>query len=133
VSPGIPDVVQQLLQGPIASVRQLDMLLLMHQAGEGRTWSAAELETALRSSYEAVDADLAGLLQAGLIAVIIGPPTLWRYTPGTHRATIEALAGYYRTHRTSVVRLIASKPNRQDALDTFADAFRLRRREHDDG
>jgi hypothetical protein len=134
VSPGIPEDVRNLVQSSITSLRQLDLLLFMRQAGESRTWSAAELETALRSSPTAVDADLAGLLQARLIQVIVGPPTLWQYAPGDRRRVVDALAEAYRTHRTSIIRFIASQPSSAGALDGFADAFRLRRKdEHGNG
>jgi hypothetical protein len=133
VSPGISDDVRQLLQASIASVRQLDMLMLMRDGGEARTWSASELETALRSSDAAVDTDVAGLLQAGLIEVVTGPPTLWKYAPGGRRPMVDALAGYYRTHRTSVIKAIASATSTNAAMDQFADAFRLRRTEEHDG
>lgn len=122
---------RDLLQRSIGSVRQLDLLLLMRDAGTSREWTAGELETTLRSSATAVDADLAGLLQAGLIEVVHGPPTLWRFQPGDRTRTIDELAKCYRTHRTSVVRLVASSST--GSLDQFADAFRLRRRSDTDG
>lgn len=120
-----------LLERSIDSVRQLDMLLLMREAGTARDWSADELETALRSSATAVDTDLAGLLQAGLVEVEAGPPTLWRYRPGSGDRTVAALAACYRTHRTTVVRVISSSA--ASSMDEFADAFRLRRKDGPDG
>lgn len=131
VSPGIPDDVRQLLEASIASVRQLDLLLLMRGSGE-RTWSATELERALRSSATAVEADLAGLLDAALVEVDAGPPTLWRYAPAQQRRVVDSLADCYRTHRTSVIKLIASSTSDGGALDAFADAFRIRRKERDE-
>ena len=124
MSPGVPDHVQELLHRCIASVRQLDLLLLLRETRD-RDWSANELETALRSSATALDTDLSGLLQVGLVEVQPGPPTVWRYRAGPDDPKVEALARCYRTHRTTVVRIIASSG--RSSLDQFADAFRRRK------
>ena len=124
MSPGVPDEVHQLLDRCIAWVRQLDLLLLLRETSD-RDWSANELETALRSSSTAIDTDLSGLLRAEFVEVGSGPPTTWRYRSGPHDVTVEALGRCYRTHRTSVVRIIASSG--RSSLDEFADAFRRRK------
>lgn len=130
VSPGIPDDVHQLLKRRIESVRQLDLLMLLQTHG-ARDWSASELEKELRSSAMAIDADLAGLLRADLAEAVAGPPTLWRYRSGRHDETVRSLARCYQSHRTTIIRIIASSGS--GSLDQFADAFRLRGRNEPHG
>jgi hypothetical protein len=123
--------VRTLLERSFSSVRQVDLLLLLRETHRQRDWSAGELETALRTSATAVDGDLAALLQAQLVEVQHGPPTLWRYRSGPHDRTVDALAGCYRSHKTAVVRLASSGGG--GSLDAFADAFRRPPKEPSDG
>lgn len=132
VSQGIPDDVRQLLEHSIGSVRQLDLLLLMRESGREREWTVGELTSVLRSSETAVEGDLAGLLRTPLVEVVEGPPTRWRYRPGSLDGTVDTLSRCYRTHRTSVIGIVAASP-RNSSLGEFAEAFRFRRRGDQDG
>lgn len=108
MSTGINQDVRRLLEESIDSIRRLDVLLCMRDAGEDRGWTVAELNAHLRSSETALEADLAGLLGAKLVESMAGPPTSWRYAPGTMSNTVDSLAGFYRTHRTALIRLITT-------------------------
>lgn len=128
MSPGIPHDVRRLLEERIESIRQLDVLLCLRESGSARTWTAAELNATLRSSETALEGDLAGLLDAGLVETVAGPPTQWRYAPGDQSRAVDQLAASYRSHRTTVIRTIGS--GRATSIDEFADAFRIRRRDN---
>lgn len=131
VAAGIPDDVRKLVTVSIESVRQLDLLLLMREAGTARSWTTSDLNAVLRSSEIALEQDLAGLLQAKLVEPVAGPPTSWQYVPGASAHTVDRLATCYRTHRTSVIGLVVAR--QAHSLDTFADAFRFRRKDQHDG
>jgi hypothetical protein len=127
----IPHDIRRLLADSIESLRQLDALLCMRESGHDTSWTVSELNAQLRSSETALEQDLVGLLAAGLVETVAGPPTAWRYAPGAKARTVDALAACYRTHRTSVIGLVVS--GAESSIDQFADAFRLRRKEDLDG
>lgn len=116
----------------LGSVRQLDVLLLMRAEGQTRTWTTSELNRVLRSSETALEQDLAGLLDAGLVQTTHGPPTEWSYAAGQRAHVVDELASCYRTHRTAIIALIARQQPRA-TLDAFADAFRIRKADGPDG
>jgi hypothetical protein len=141
VESGIPDDVRLLLVETIESLRQVDALLWLRAADETKSWSTSELIAALRSSETALERDLQGLLDAGLVETVNGPPTLWRYAR-THERTIAALDRCYRSHRTTVIRLVtgggasggSGGRGGGSSFGDFADAFRLRRKDpNEDG
>ena len=132
MSSGITNDVRRLLEESIDSIRKLDVLLCMREAGDARSWTVAELNARLRSSESALEADLTGLLDAGLVESVAGPPTAWRFAPGAQARTVDALADAYRTHRTTVIRLITTTRGGSTAQQ-FADAFRFQRKDRDDG
>lgn len=131
MSTGINQDVRRLLEDSIDSIRKLDVLLCMRDAGAERSWTAAELNAKLRSSETALEADLSGLLDARLVESVAGPPTAWRYAPGPRTRTVDALAASYRTHRTAVIRVITTRGG--SSAQQFADAFRIQRKEPQDG
>lgn len=106
----------------------------MREAGTSASLTVSELNARLRSSETALERDLAGLAAANLVESVAGPPTSWRFTPGDHARTVEKLASSYRTHRTSVIRLITTGGGSgSSSIDQFADAFRIRRKDRPDG
>lgn len=112
------------IQSSIRSVWSLELLLhLRRQAG--RTWRPDELVRDLRASDFVVSEALSALQTAGL-AIPVGDGT-YRYMPAS--ADLDRLVGLlerqYREKPQSVTRAIFSAPN--DRLQTFADAFRLKR------
>ncbi len=131
MSTGINHDVRRLLEESIDSIRKLDVLLCMRDAGTDRGWTVAELNAKLRSSETALEADLSGLLDAQLVESVAGPPTSWRYVPGQRARTVDSLAACYRTHRTAVIRIITTRGG--SSAQQFADAFRIQRKESGDG
>ena len=70
---------------------------------------------------------LAGLRGAGILVSTAGPQQKYRYAPNSEhlRETIDQLAKSYLSHRVRITALIFAKPS--DALQSFADAFRIRK------
>ncbi len=108
----------------IDSIEQLEILLLL--AESGREWSAAEILQNLQSSAGSVSLRLASLQKTGLIAPVGG---CWQFTPADEAVArvVHELAEAYRERRVRIIEAIyAPKP---DAAQTFADAFKFKKKE----
>lgn len=104
------------------SVWSLELLCLLRKKHE-RTWSSADMVTALRGSDLIVAQSVAALSAAGLI--IVHDDGSARYQPAS--AKLDALAGaaeaLYARSPDQVRRLIVSSASGD--LAAFADAFRV--------
>ena len=123
----IPEPVKRLIAEHVESVSQLEVLLLL-QSDRAALWSAEEAARRLKSQPELVEATLSRYARAGISAVEVDETgkACFAYRPATPalRSAVDALAATYATHKTTVISLIFSTP--RDALQDFADAFRLR-------
>jgi len=123
----IPEPVKRLIAEHVESVSQLEVLLLLQQ-DRTTVWSAEEAARYLKSQPELVDATLSRFARAGIAGVEVDEAgnACFAYRPATAalRSSVDALAATYATHKTTVISLIFSTP--RDALQDFADAFRLR-------
>jgi DNA-binding IclR family transcriptional regulator len=106
------------------SVWTLELLLLMWRSRSAQ-WSAGELVRELRASDAIVSEGLASLQAAGLVSP--EADGTFRYAPASPRLDlcVQQLAQVYRDRPTAVTRAIFSRQN--DGLQTFADAFRLKK------
>jgi DNA-binding HxlR family transcriptional regulator len=126
---GISQDVQQFITEHIRSVVVLEILLLMH-AGPTRKWTVAELSRELRISPQWTAREFTDLARRGLIRRCEENTVCYTYgATGTIDQTISALANAYAHRRVSVISMIFAKPN--DAIQSFADAFRLRKDQQD--
>ena len=116
--------VLELVRTSIRSVWRLELLLLMWRSSPAR-WSAADLVRELRASDEIVSDGLASLQAAGLVTRE-GERT-FRYSPAAPEldCVVQELARVYRDRPTAVRKAIFENPN--EKLQTFADAFRIRK------
>lgn len=122
-SAGIPSDVEQFVASTIRSVEQLEVLLLLHDEPQ-RDWRAREVSSTLRTQEASAAAWLAALAEAGL-AKASGDG--FRYEPPARlHATIDELQRCYATYRVRLIGLIFAGPD--DSIQSFADAFRLRRK-----
>ena len=122
----IPDDVRRFVVAHVASVPQLEALLLLKAAPEA--WTAARAAARLYLSEAAV-APLLEQLEATGLVVREGPaaePT-WRYAPRTPEldALCARLEDAYARHLVVVTRLIHSRGDR--SAQRFADAFKWRK------
>lgn len=121
--PPLPEPVVHFLQEEIFSVPQLEVLLLVHEAG-GAPRTAEELARAFYLPASAFEPWLAafagrGLLQAdqgGYAALPVGHP---------RSELLSEVADWYRRRRVTVTRQVYEA--KEDPARRFADAFRLRK------
>lgn len=104
----------------IDSVEQLEILLLL-AADRQKQWTAEGLAQHLRSNRNSVEQRLSLLLARGLVS---STGNVYQFSPqsDTVVATVNAVAGAYKTHRHRVMELIFSPMKK--ARD-FSDAFRV--------
>jgi len=128
---GISQNVRRFIGEHIRSVVELEVLLLMH-AGSGRVWSAAQLSEQMRVDAEWTGRELLELARRGLVRQCEGDPPLYVYeAANANHGIVEEVADTYAQRRVSVISLIFAKPS--DPIQSFADAFKLRKKEPKDG
>lgn len=127
----LPEGVRRLIADSIDSVEQLEILLLLLQHPE-RTWTAETVARELRVSSLSAGDRLEDLARDALLARVKSGEE-YRYAPGSAALdeAVRGLATAYTERRVTVINLIFSKP--VDKIRTFADAFRLRKKEDDNG
>lgn len=108
----------------VTSVWALEALLILRRDA-GRAWSVDELTREMRGSPQLVAEILKGFAQRGLAKQTGSRIYRYRPTPPELDTLAEELAQAYQERPISVMKAIASAPN--DKIQTFADAFKLRR------
>jgi hypothetical protein len=94
-----------------------------------RQWGCAELSRLLYITPDMCGGLVKDLVQRGFVKLVPDTENLFQYqpdNPDTDRL-IGDLAAIYQERRVAVITLIHSRP--QKKVQTFADAFRLRREE----
>lgn len=128
----LPEAVRRLIADHIDSVEQLEILLLLQQHPE-RSWTAESVARELRISPLSAGDRLKDMARSAILSRLQGSEAEYRYAPESPQMA-EAVAGLataYSERRVTVINLIFSKP--VDKIRTFADAFRLRRDDDDNG
>lgn len=116
------------LQTTIPAVDAAELLLLLRRMPEA-SWSAAELTAKLRPSVPIPDADAAKFLDAfqarGLITTT--DERRVQYHPASEELRMygDMLALAYKERPVTLIRMIYAL--RDSRIQTFADAFKLRR------
>jgi hypothetical protein len=122
----LPADVRAFIASQVASVVQLETLLMLHRTPE-RAWGADEVARELGIDRGWAEGQLETLCQQGLaVCADAGQGRRYHYGAAAPlRATVDALARAYAERRVTVIGLIFAKP--ADALRAFSDAFRIRR------
>lgn len=124
-----PDDVRQFLEGNIDCLEQLETLRIL-ESDPTRQWKATAIAREVQASPEAMAAHLAALHARGLILLQgreanascqYGPRT-----PELERA-VARLLELYQQRPVTMIRMVYDRAGA--ALKTFADAFRLRKKE----
>lgn len=112
----------------IESVAQMEALFMLRQDA-GRQWTSEELSKSLYITSDMGDAMLLDLERRGFVVREKDSATTYRYQPADPAADnlIAKLGDIYQERRVAVITQIYSRPI--DKVQTFADAFRLRREE----
>jgi hypothetical protein len=127
-SDGITEEVRKFISEHIASIEQLEVLLLLYR-NPGREWSAANVAEALYTNVDSVERRLAALCSSGLLVCHDETNPLYRYRPeqpGLDR-TVRDLATAYSERRVSIINLVFAKP--LDHIRSFADAFKIKKKD----
>jgi hypothetical protein len=112
------------VQASFRSVWSLELLLVLFRS-DGRCWTRAELLTELRSSEAVVSESIESLVAAGLVVIESDGSVCYRPVGEEERALIVELEDVYRRKPSAVRRAIVQ--TRSDKLQTFADAFKVRK------
>jgi hypothetical protein len=118
------EAVLSFVKSTIKSAWPLEVLLLMRRA-PGAVWTVDALVHELRASTGAVDASLASLIAAGLVAT--RDTGVYTYAPRSPSLDelVAALAELYAHKPIAVMQAIFSSPT--DKIRSFADAFIFKR------
>jgi hypothetical protein len=117
--------VLEFIEQNVESLAQLEALLLLHR-DRMRMWTADELAKALYLAQEMAIALLQDLARRGF-ASEASAVYQYRTKDASSDLTIDQLAQAYQERRVAVITKIYSKP--LNKVQTFADAFRLRKGE----
>jgi hypothetical protein len=123
---GLPDEVAAFLDEHIASIEQLEILLLV-RSSQDAPWTAEAVSKELYTQADSAAAWLADLTRRGLLREVDGG---YRYEPGADcEALVELVATTYAQRRVRVIRQVFAVA--KDPASAFADAFRLRKPDKD--
>lgn len=122
----LPEDIERLIVQHIASVEQLEVLLLARRS-PGRSWSPHDMARELYSHPSAIAGRFEALLAVGLLRETA--PGYFQYAPRSRDldVTVARLDDMYRERRVAVISAIASRS--VENLRAFSDAFRIRRKE----
>jgi hypothetical protein len=116
------------LQTTVPAVDAAEVLLLLRRTPE-RAWSVSELTAALRPSVPIPEADAAKYVEIFQARGIVGAAHDLRvqYRPGSDELRMygDMLALAYKERPVTLIRMIYAL--RDTRIQTFADAFKLRR------
>jgi hypothetical protein len=127
VTDDFPLELRQFIAQNVESLAQMETLLLLFREPQ-REWTTADLARELYISSDMCEGIVVDLERRRLAARTEGGDR-WSASGGdadAHRR-VEQLARYYRERRVAVITEIYSNPVKK--VQTFADAFRLRREE----
>jgi hypothetical protein len=115
---------QQFISRYVRSVEQIEILALV-SATPGKSWTVTEVFRAIQSSEQSVTASLEAFVKEGFL--ISETPSQYRYSPSTADlgGGLAELVQAYHDRRVTIVEAIYKKP--ADAVQDFADAFKLRK------
>ncbi|QDT55821.1 hypothetical protein Pan44_38690 [Caulifigura coniformis] len=125
MSDQIPPQVETFVGDCIGSIAELELLLLL--AGDpSKAWTVEGVSRELYVTPAAAEALLTAMTSRGLLTHHVDG---YRFAPRNPElvTTVEALKELYARRRLKVVEMIYAGP--ADKYQSFADAFRLRRKE----
>jgi hypothetical protein len=123
---GLPDEVHRFIHQHIASVEQLEVLLLARRSA-ARSWSAEDMARELYSHPSSIAGRFQSLRAAGLMRETMSGD--FQYAPRSTDldAMVACVDTMYRERRVAVISAIASRS--VENMKAFSDAFRIRKKE----
>ncbi len=125
MSNGLSQPLQSFLQQRLASIEQIEIVLLMH-GDRARSWSAPEVAAQLRMPPESAAMRLFLLASGGMLLFEATGVPRYRYGGGDPEtdALVGELAEVYPVNKSAVAALIGAPV---DPLQSFADAFKFKK------
>jgi hypothetical protein len=125
MSDDFPAELRAFIAQHIESLAQLETLLRMRQDRD-RTWDADALAREIYITADMAAGIIADLERRGFVQRTPDPPA-FRYSPANadFDRLLDQLGALYHERRVAVITEIYSNPTKK--VQTFADAFRLRR------
>lgn len=123
----LPDEVKRFLETNIDSVDQLEILRVLGEDPQ-KEWSAKELAREAQTPPQSIAAHLEALRSRGLLLAPVRESNLFcRFGPATPELLneVQRLLQVYRERPVTMIKLVSARA--KDALQTFADAFRLKK------
>lgn len=124
-----PEEIIRFIEGNIDSVDQLEILRIL-AADREKKWNSATLAREVQALPQAIAAHLDTLERRGLVMVAReGPNLSGQYGPRTPEleAAMRRLLQLYNERPVTMIRILYARST--NALQSFADAFRIRREE----
>lgn len=128
----LPRELRELIRWNLESIDHMEMLVLLHRSAP-RAWSLDELAHALHLPARTTAQCMESLVRGELAAVArestgTAPVPDYRYAPATDALSraVDMLAREYDERPVALVTAVRSRPS--VVLQSFADAFRVRRR-----
>ena len=122
LDPEISDDVRALIQRHMATMDHVEVLAVL-RAQRDTSFSVAELTSIVRKPEKIVDVSLRALVAAALVAQLSDGTYRYSGQEDADRAA-EAVVKMYNERPVTLVRLLYERPT---AVNTFADAFKLRK------
>lgn len=125
---GIPNEVREFISEYIASMEQIEILLLL-SGSPSTEWTVDSVFSEIQSSPASILGRLREFSDRGLLTE--KSPQVYQYAPSTEKLSraVQSLAATYKERRMKVIDLIYQKP--ADSVQSFADAFKLRKEKPD--
>ena len=125
----LPQDVRDLLTRHLATMEHVEVLLAL-AGDEARSWTPGEIAAVTHTPVPSVTARLEELTASGFVSPgPSGDSNTYRYAPATAemRSAVHSLGEMYRTKPVTLIKAIYERP--ASAVQSFADAFRIRKAE----
>ena len=120
---GLAEEVRQFLAANIASVEQLEVLLLL-RAGQDTAWTLHEIYQRVMTNVSSIEQSLDKLCGHGLVEQ--GGEGKYRFSASSDvERVLEQVATAYKEMPTRILSALYGTPSSE--LQTFADAFKIRK------
>lgn len=124
IDPDISEDVREMIQRHLATMDHVELLMIL-RGGRDESFTPAQLAARMRKPEQLVEMCLESLAGAGLAAQLSDRTYRYAALEGTLDRTADSVVRLYNERPVTLVRLLYERP--PTAVNTFADAFKLRR------
>jgi hypothetical protein len=115
--------VRQFLAANIASIEQLEVLLLL-RAGQERSWTPRDVYQRVMTNVNSIEQSLGRLCDKGLVRSL--GESYFQFTSGSDmEEVLEQLATLYKERPARILYALYGTPSSE--ISAFADAFRIKK------